>query len=268
MQPSTGAVRSGSSPSSRIRSRSRSTTGSGSGTAERSAIVYGCCGARKSSSAGATSTNWPPYITTRGRRRGARREVVRDEEVGEPEPLLQVAQQVQDLRAHRDVERRDRLVADDSDGIGRERARDRDPLALPARELERPALAEVGGRARRARAARGRGRPRRARVLAAQQVQRLGDDRVDRHHRVERVAGILEDHLHAAAMLLGAGRRAASPRAAGRRSVTAPAVCRRQPEAAAGRRSTCPSRTRRRARATRRAGSRTRRRRPRAGSAG
>ena len=37
--------------------------------------------------------------------------------------------------------------------------------------------------------------------LAAQEVERLGDDRVDRHHRIERVARILEDHLHAAAVL-------------------------------------------------------------------
>ena len=33
-------------------------------------------------------------------------EIVRDEDVGEAEPVLQVAQQVEDLRADRDVERR------------------------------------------------------------------------------------------------------------------------------------------------------------------
>ena len=41
------------------------------------------------------------------------REVVRDEQVGEPELVLQVHQQVDDLRLDRHVERRDRLVADD-----------------------------------------------------------------------------------------------------------------------------------------------------------
>ena len=90
-----------------------------------------------------------------------RREVVGDEEVREPELGLQVAQQVQDLRAHRDVERRDRLVADDERGVGRERPRDRDALALTARELERAALAEIGVEADELAAARARGRRRR-----------------------------------------------------------------------------------------------------------
>ena len=40
-------------------------------------------------------------------------DVVRDEQVGQAELALQLAQQVQDLRLHRDVERRGRLVADD-----------------------------------------------------------------------------------------------------------------------------------------------------------
>ena len=38
-------------------------------------------------------------------------QVVADEQVGEPQPLLQVAHQVQDLRLHRHVERAGRLVA-------------------------------------------------------------------------------------------------------------------------------------------------------------
>ena len=51
-----------------------------------------------------------------------------------------VAQQVQDLRLDRDVERGDRLVADDELRAERERARDADALALAARELVRVAL--------------------------------------------------------------------------------------------------------------------------------
>src|SRR5258708_39282833 len=67
-------------------------------------------------------------------------EVVRDEEVGEMEPLLQVLQQVDDLRLDRDVERGDRLVQhQEARGHG-QRARDSDPLALAARELVRVAL--------------------------------------------------------------------------------------------------------------------------------
>jgi hypothetical protein len=48
-----------------------------------------------------------------------------------PNSLLQLAQQVQDLRLHRHIERRGRLVADDQLRAHRERARDREPLRCP-----------------------------------------------------------------------------------------------------------------------------------------
>ena len=72
-------------------------------------------------------------------------QVVRDEEVGQAEVVLQPHQQVQHLRLDRDVERRDRLVGDDELGLHRERPGDADALALPAAELARPR----GRRARR-----------------------------------------------------------------------------------------------------------------------
>ena len=40
-------------------------------------------------------------------------EIMRDEEISEPEFLLQILQQIDDLRLDRHVERGDRLVADD-----------------------------------------------------------------------------------------------------------------------------------------------------------
>src|SRR3954471_2454921 len=61
-------------------------------------------------------------------------EIVGDEEVREPELLLQVLEQVEDLRLDRDVERRDGLVAHDQLRIQGECARDADALALPAGE--------------------------------------------------------------------------------------------------------------------------------------
>jgi hypothetical protein len=64
-------------------------------------------------------------------------EVVRDEEIGQAVARLQVLHDVEDLRLHRDVERRRRLVADQELRLGGERARDRDALALAARELVR-----------------------------------------------------------------------------------------------------------------------------------
>ena len=68
------------------------------------------------------------------------RQVVRDEEVGEAALLLQLVQQVQDLRLHRDVERAGRLVEHDQVRVERQRAGDRDALPLPAGELVRVAV--------------------------------------------------------------------------------------------------------------------------------
>src|SRR3954454_8158407 len=60
------------------------------------------------------------------------REIVRDEHVGKSELLPQSGEQVEDLRLDGDVERGDRLVADDHLRLDRECARDRDALALAA----------------------------------------------------------------------------------------------------------------------------------------
>ncbi len=73
------------------------------------------------------------------------REVVADEEIGELQAALQVDHQVQDLRLHRDVERRGRLVAHQELRMARQRAGDRDALALAAGEFVR-ILASVGRR--------------------------------------------------------------------------------------------------------------------------
>ncbi len=103
--------------------------------------VYGCCG----------RANKP------GRRRGLddaaevhhghavaqelhHREVVRDEQVAQPKPLLQRHQQVEHLRLDRHVQRRQRLVEHHHLRLQRQRARDADALALAARELVRLAL--------------------------------------------------------------------------------------------------------------------------------
>ena len=72
------------------------------------------------------------------------REIVRDEQVAELQPFLQVLEQVDDLALDRDVERGDRLVADNKSRLERKRARDPDTLTLPARELVRIALGHVG----------------------------------------------------------------------------------------------------------------------------
>ena len=71
-------------------------------------------------------------------------EVVRDEEVGEVELVLEVLEQVDDLGLDRDVERGDRLVGDDQLRPQRERPGDADPLPLAARELVRVAVVVLG----------------------------------------------------------------------------------------------------------------------------
>src|SRR5207245_1136932 len=65
------------------------------------------------------------------------RQIMGNEEISEPQLLLQVLQQIDDLGLDRYVQRRHRLVADNQLGFDRERPRDTDALTLPARELVR-----------------------------------------------------------------------------------------------------------------------------------
>ena len=105
---------------------------------------------------------------------------------------------VQHLRAHRDVEHRDRLVADQPVGVEHERGGDRHALALAARQLVRVAVGEALGR--QADVGRARASTRVALGGAhALHEQRLGHDRAHAHARVERLVRVLEDHLHAPA---------------------------------------------------------------------
>ena len=72
------------------------------------------------------------------------RQVVRDEQQREPQFTLKFAEQVDHLRAHRHVERRDRLVADQELRPQRERARDDDALALSPGEFVRKTVEHAG----------------------------------------------------------------------------------------------------------------------------
>src|SRR5947209_18752084 len=73
-----------------------------------------------------------PYTTLF---RSDHREIVGDEDVGQAELLLEILEQVDDLRLDRHVECGYRLVAYDELRRHRERARDADALALAAAEL-------------------------------------------------------------------------------------------------------------------------------------
>ena len=61
-------------------------------------------------------------------------EIMRDEQHRQPQPVLQVEQQIDDLGLHGNIERGYRLVGDHQRRIERQRARNADALALAAAE--------------------------------------------------------------------------------------------------------------------------------------
>ena len=124
------------------------------------------------------------------------REIMRDEQIGEPELVLQVFEQVDHLRLDRDVERRNRLVEDQQFRVERQSPGDADALALAARKLMRKAVAVLG---RQPDQSHQLGDPRLGlRSLHPRKPQRLGQDGKHRHQRVERGERVLEHVLHVA----------------------------------------------------------------------
>ena len=75
------------------------------------------------------------------RQRGDDAQIVRDEEISQVAPFLQVAQQVDHLRLDQHVERAGRLVEHDEGRLQHDGARHRDALALAAGEFVRKAKA-------------------------------------------------------------------------------------------------------------------------------
>ena len=171
-----------------------------------------------------------------------------------PSRRCRSAQQRQDLRLDRDVERGGRLVGDQQVGLVGERHGDHHALALAAGELVRIGVEALLGLLQPDQVQQlERAPPRRRPADAAVHDQRLADLPLDGVQRVQRGHRLLEDHARC-------DRRA--PRAASpRRRRSAPArrsgCCRRDGRradraAAAGSRArspTCPSRSRRPARA-------------------
>ena len=68
-----------------------------------------------------------------------------DEDVRQSELALQLLEQIDDLGLNRDVERRDRLVADDHLWVECHAPGNADPLPLTARELMRVAVDVLRG---------------------------------------------------------------------------------------------------------------------------
>ena len=104
----------GSNDADRARCASRRAS-DGIGIADSSACVYGCAGRANSVSVGADFDD-PSADTSRPRASqmcSHQPQVVRDEQVRQPQPLPQIEQQLHDLGLHRHIERRDGLVGDD-----------------------------------------------------------------------------------------------------------------------------------------------------------
>ncbi len=174
-----------------------------------------------------------------------------DVEDGELKALSELVDDVEDLEPDRDVEHRDRLVCEQHARPDRERARDRDALALAARELVWvPPEELLGGREvdlleQPRELGRNTCTPLLALVKPHGPLQRIA------HlvHGVERCERILEEQLHVALVAPERPRRWMGRRSARRAGPGPPSGP--PGRRGASRRSTCPSRSRRRARRSR-----------------
>ncbi len=123
---------------------------------------------------------------------------MRNEHDGEVVFGLQYLQEVQDLCLNRDIECRNRFVADQQARFERECSTDRDSLRLPSRQMTRKHVREpIAGETHLAQDFRG-GRS----AFGCSDFgyhQSLHDEILDRPSRVERTNGVLEDHLHVTA---------------------------------------------------------------------
>ena len=125
-------------------------------------------------------------------------EIVGDEEVGQAKVALQLQQQVENLRLHRDIQRGDGLVTDDELGLQSQCAGDADALALAAAEFKRVAECRIGWQAH---ALEQLGGPLATLGAGAHLLndKRLLQNLADGVPWIERLRRVLEDHLHLAA---------------------------------------------------------------------
>jgi hypothetical protein len=116
------------------------------------------------------------------------------EQEAELHVVLQLREQVDDRRLHRDVEGRGHFVAHEQRGLGRERAGDRDALPLAAAQLVRVTGHDRGPELDPLQCRDDPGVPL-LRPELEEEAQRLIDDLADRLARVERAVRTLEDVL-------------------------------------------------------------------------
>src|SRR6516162_459753 len=125
--------------------------------------------------------------------------VVGNENISQTERLLQVFQQIDDLRLNGDVERRYWLVTNDQLGRNRQGASNSDALALTAGELMWVSPHVIGVEPNGFEQLDDSVHELPMGLHQAMNGQRLAYDRADCHARIERGIRILENYLHVAA---------------------------------------------------------------------
>lgn len=123
--------------------------------------------------------------------------VMRDEKIGESEIILQIGEQIQNLRLDRDVERGGRFVTDDQSRLESKCPCDPDALSLATREL---VWVSVGGLAPETAPLEEilDALPEFVTTGEAMNLEWLADDTTDAHAGIQGTCGILEDDLHLA----------------------------------------------------------------------
>ena len=123
-------------------------------------------------------------------------QVVANEQIGQAVALLQIVQQIDDLRLNRDIQGRGRLVQHHETGLQHQGPGNGDALALAAGKFMGEAVHGAGFQADLFQGISNQGAPF---VIAAAffvHQQALFDDLGDGHARTERRERVLEDHLH------------------------------------------------------------------------
>ncbi len=123
-----------------------------------------------------------------------------DEDQRQAEFALQTLQKIEDLALDRDIERGDRLVADDELRLKDHGTRDADALRLSAGEFMRIAVDRLGAAAHARHDRLDAGAALFCLQLRPMHEERLGDDLAYRHAWIERGERILKDDLHIGAL--------------------------------------------------------------------
>jgi hypothetical protein len=127
-------------------------------------------------------------------------EAMRDQQIGEMKLLLQFLKEQKYLRADGHIEGRDGLIGNDERRAKNQGAGDANALTLSAGEFVGIAIHGIVGKANAAEEVRGASEALGTGKFWLVNRQRFGNDFTDTHARIQRGEGVLENHLHVAAL--------------------------------------------------------------------